>query len=58
MVILDGSKPESVVGEFYGGCCILTKAGHRADRVHVLDNDIGFLVDSLEEAELVLIGVD
>src|SRR5208283_5517045 len=58
MVILNGSKPECTVGEFYGCLGIFGKTGHRTDCVHILDNDISFLVNCLEEAELVFIRID
>jgi len=36
-------------------CRVFLGAHHCPDGINVLDNDISFLVDSLEEAELVLV---
>ena len=58
MVVLDRCKAERIVGGFYGRCAIFLPAHHRADCINVLNHDICFLVDCLEEAEIGFAGID
>jgi len=58
MVILDERKSDGFVCCFYGFKRIFFKTRHCADGINILDNNIGLLVDCLEETELVFIGID
>ena len=58
MVILDCREMEGGVGGGNGFYCVFFPAHHCPDSINILDNDIRLLVDSLEEAELILVCVD
>ena len=58
MVILDGGKSKRFVGGFYGFQRILLKTYHCTDCVHILDDDVGFLINCLEKTEFIFVGIN
>ena len=58
MAALDWNKPERVVGRLYLFRPVFLRSHHRTDYIHILNYDIGFLVNPLEETQIVLVDID